>query len=511
MVFELNKESDVPLYTQIERRITELIRVGILKADEKLPATRDLALQLHVHRNTVVQAYQELEVKGFVYSEVGRGTFVSKHAHVAAKGVVAAQNKSGNFSFDGLYAEHWINPEDPSMQAIDTIVRTCSKPQDMIAFSSVVPDKHLFPLVDFQNCSYRAIQKYGVDLLEMGDTQGFRPFVEYLPKFLVRRGLTVQSSDITMVSGIQQGIDLIARILINPGDTVITEEVTYHGARRIFKSLGANIIGIPMDDQGMRMDILETILARQKVKMIYTIPTFQNPTGRTMPLERRKHLLELAYHYEIPIVEDQYANELRMEGEEIVPIAALDDEGIVIALGSFSKILFHGIRLGWVITSNRAFQNKLNYAKRLTDWQNNYLIQGAILEFCEAGHFDRYLKRKMKVVKERRDAMITASRQYFPEEVHFHVPAGGLFEWADLPEGMDEYDVLMEARQRRVLFTPKRFFSVRPDAGGGMRLGFVSQTTEHIHEGIAILGDIIKKKMGSAPWVESDSALASVM
>ncbi|HNB10887.1 MAG TPA: GntR family transcriptional regulator, partial [bacterium] len=195
MVFELNKESDVPLYTQIERRMTELIRVGILKADEKLPATRDLALQLHVHRNTVVQAYQELEVKGFVYSEVGRGTFVSKHAHVAAKGTVAAQNKSGNFSFDGLYAEHWINPEDPSMQAIDTIVRTCSKPQDMIAFSSVVPDKHFFPLVDFQNCSYRAIQKYGVDLLEMGDTQGFRPFVEYLPKFLVRRGLTVQSSD----------------------------------------------------------------------------------------------------------------------------------------------------------------------------------------------------------------------------------------------------------------------------------------------------------------------------
>lgn len=492
MMFELNKDNGIPLYVQIENRFLQLIQNGILKTDEKLPATRDLAVQLHVHRNTVVQAYQELEVKGAVYSEVGRGTFVSKHSISKYQPL---RERPSNFSFDGLYAENWIHPEDATMQAIDNLVRTCSKPQNVIAFSSVVPDKQIFPLREFQNCCYRAIHKYGVDLLEMGDTQGFRPFVEYLPKFLVRRGMTVRSNDLTIVSGIQQGIDLLARILINPGDTVITEEVTYHGARRIFHALGANVIGIPMDEYGMRLDVLETILARQKVKMIYTIPTFQNPTSRVMPLDRRKHLLELAYHYEIPVVEDQYANELRFDGDEVLPLAALDEEGVVITLGSFSKILFHGIRLGWVITPNKEFQNKLVFAKRLTDWQNNYLIQGAILEFCEAGYFDKYLKRKMKVIKERRDTMVRASREFFPEEVTFRVPQGGLFEWAELPAWMDEYDILMEASRRGVLFTPKRFFSVRPDAGNGMRLGFVSQTSEQIYEGVKILSSVIKDRL----------------
>ncbi|MCB0834633.1 MAG: PLP-dependent aminotransferase family protein, partial [Bacteroidetes bacterium] len=274
MVFELSRATDAPLYAQIESKIISLIENGVLKPEEKLPATRDLAVSLNVHRNTVVQAYQELEVKGMVYSEVGRGTFVSKYA--TPKETASSEK---DFSFQGLYAENWNAIDDSAMLALENVVRTCTKPEKLIAFSSVVPDKHIFPLREFQNCTYQAIQEYGVDLLEMGDTQGFRPFLDYLPRFLIRRGMTVHADDLTVVSGIQQGIDLISRTLVNLGDTVLTEEMTYRGALRAFRSVGANVLGIPMDDQGMRMDVLETILSRQKVKLIYTIPTFQNPTG----------------------------------------------------------------------------------------------------------------------------------------------------------------------------------------------------------------------------------------
>ncbi len=498
MLFELNKDNGIPLYIQIESKITNLIRNGILKHDEKLPATRELALQLSVHRNTVVQAYRELEVKGLVYSEIGSGTFVGTYVekHFRDLGTDDPEPKQ-RISFEGLYASSWTHNEDMTLTSIEQAVRQCTNPQDVISFSSVVPDKSLFPLRDFQNCTYHAIQKYGVDLLEMGDTQGFRPFLDYLPKFLVRRGLSVHSDDMLVVSGIQQGIDLIGRIFLNPGDTVVTEEMTYRGALRVFHSLGVNVIGIPTDDHGMRVEILETVLQRHKIKLIYTVPTFQNPTGTTMPLDRRKALLDLAYRFKTPIIEDQYANELRFDGEEVLPLSALDDKGLVIVLGSFSKILFHGIRLGWIIAPSKEVLSKLVYAKKITDWQNNHLIQGAILEFCERGFFDKYLKRKLKILKERRDAIVKAASDYFPEEVKFTRPHGGLFGWAELPKNQNAYELLMETSKRGVLFTPKRFFAVNSELDNGMRLGFVSLSPERITEGIKILSSAIKKNMAS--------------
>ncbi len=491
MIFEINKDNGIPLYIQIESKYAEWISQGVLQAGEKLPATRDLARQLKVHRNTVVQAYQEMEIKGLVSSEIGRGTFVAQHA--IARKIRPTVVKP--FSFDGLYSERWTQPDDDVLLGIENMVRCSHRPEGIIAFSSVVPDKNIFPLRDFQNCTYHAIHKYGVDLLEMGDTRGFGPFLDYLPKFLTRRGMTVHNEEIMIVSGIQQGLDLIGRILINPGDTVVMEDLTYRGAPRAFRALGANVIGVPMDAHGMRTDILETILHRQKVKMIYTIPTFQNPTGRIMPMARRKHLLELAARHEIPILEDQYANELRLDGEEVLPLAAMDTQGVVIAVGSFSKILFHGIRLGWVVTTNTEFMEKLIYAKRITDWQNNYLIQGAILEFCQDGFFDRYLKKKLKILRGRRDAMVKASREFFSDGVRFEAPLNGLFEWIELPKSIDAYEVLNEARAHGVLFTPKRIFAVRSDYDNGMRLGFTALSPDQIYDGIKILSDIIKNKI----------------
>lgn len=487
MVFELHKENGIPLYVQIESKIADLIRSGMLRPGDKLPATRELSRQLRVHRNTVVQAYQELEVKGWVRSEIGSGTYV--HKYVPRELEQRDAGDVSRFSFDGLYSTYWSQSEDFGLTEIDHLVRSCEKPDDVIAFSSVVPDKQLFPLREFQNCVYHAIQRYGVDLLEMGCTRGFDPFLDYLPVFLMRRGMQVRSDEIVTVNGIQQGIDLVTRLFVNPGDTVVTEEMTYRGALRIFNAHGAEVIGVPLDRDGMDVDALQTILERKRVKMIYTIPTFQNPTGSVMPIERRKRLLDLAYRHRVPIVEDQFANELRLEGEDPLPLYALDSRGLVIALGSFSKILFHGIRLGWVVSASREFVAKLTYAKKVADWQNNYLIQGAILEFCEQGYFDKYLKRKIKTLRERSEVMAQAAQEYLPSEATFHRSMGGLFHWVELPPWMSALELLMETRKRGVLFTPRRFFTVRAERDNGMRLGFVSYASDQILQGMRVIGE----------------------
>ncbi len=513
MFFQIDKNSGIPLYIQIESKITDLIRSGAVKPEERLPATRELADQLGVHRNTVVQAYQELEIKGITYSHIGSGTYVSRFLPETKKAPdVIQEYPKETTSFEGLYADHWMNIEDIDLMDIENTIRSCEFPKGIIGFSSVVPDKSLFPLREFQNCTYHALQKHGVELLEMGNTQGFEPFLKYLPSFLMKRGMHVSGDDVVIVNGIQQGLDLISRIFLNPGDTVVTEELTYRGALRIFDSKGVNVIGIPVDKDGMRMDMLETVLNRHKVKMIYTIPTFQNPTGVVMSLERRKYLLTLASRHQIPVVEDQFANELRLEGEEILPLHALDTSGNVIVVGSFSKILFHGIRLGWVVAPNKEFLGKLTLAKKITDWQNNYLIQGAILEFCLEGYFDRYLKKKLKVLKERRDTMYQAAQEYFPEEIVFNRPQGGLFSWADMPKHINAYELLMESKRQGVLFTPKRFFAVHPDTDNGMRLGYISHEPDVIIEGMRILGYLLKQALfNSQPAGVSERAAAPVI
>lgn len=516
MFFQLDKKSGIPLYIQIETAIAALIRSGAMKPLERLPATRELAEQLGVHRNTVVQAYQELEVKGITFSHIGSGTYVSKftpgNKEVITESAPVNRFQKQNVSFEGLYADHWMNLEDIDLMDIENTIRSCEFPKGIIGFSSVVPDKSLFPLREFQNCTYHALQKYGVDLLEMGNTQGFEPFLNYLPNFLMKRGMRVKSDDVVIVSGIQQGLDLISRIFLNPGDTVVTEELTYRGALRIFDSKGVNVIGIPIDRDGMRVDMMETILSRHRVKMIYTIPTFQNPTGAVMSLERRKQLLTLAAKYQIPVVEDQFANELRLEGEDILPLHSLDESGNVIVVGSFSKILFHGIRLGWVVAPNKEFLSKLILAKKITDWQNNYLIQGAILEFCLEGYFDKYLKRKLKVLKDRRDTMYSASQEFFPEEMICNRPQGGLFSWVDMPKYINAYELLMESKRKGVLFTPKRFFAVHSDTDNGMRLGYISHEPDIIVEGMKILGDLLKQvQFSGQPSVAVERAAAPVI
>lgn len=497
MVFELDRHNSTPLYLQIKERIAKRIEEGTLGPSDRLPATRDLARALAVNRHTVVKAYEELEVDGKVRSGVGQGTFVAefvRRAKAGAATLTLSHASPAPAEFDGLLSRSVRALE---RSGIGEIFSHLHQRGQGAALTSCLPNLGLFPMREFRNCAYYALQNYGAGLLDLGPTQGFVPFLEHLPKYLMGHGMEVEPGHIVITSGIQQGIDLVARTLINPGDTVITEEVTYPGAISSFRSLGAELVGVPVDAEGMKVESLEQLLTWRKPKLLYTIPTFQNPTGTTMSLARRRRLLELAAQYKFPILEDQYASDLRLDGPTVLPLAALDRQGWVMAVGSLSKVLFHGLRVGWIMSPLEPVRRRIVALKQAADLQTSYLVQGIILEFMRRGYFEKYLKRRLIDLRSRRDAMRRAMQDYLPEGTWWHEIEGGVCYWVTLPPPLRADEVLLEARQRGVFFAPKQLFSVNGAPNNAMRWGFTDLSAEQVRQAVRAMGQIIRKMQAS--------------
>jgi 2-aminoadipate transaminase len=495
MVFELQRDNSKPLYLQIKERISGWIDEGSLGPSDRLPATRDLARSLRVNRHTVVKAYEELEVEGRVRSGVGRGTFVAEFVP-RRNGHGAAEPKLEPADLEGLWCRGSLALDQAGIGELLSHLPT--RGDRATALTSCLPNIQYFPMREFRNCAYYALQNHGADLLDIGPTQGFVPFLEHLPKYLLRHGLDVKPNHIVITNGIQQAINLVARAFINAGDTVITEEFTYPGAVSVFRSLGAELVGIPVDREGMKMEALEKVLAWRKPKMLYTIPTFQNPTGTTMSAERRRRLLELAALYKFPILEDQFANDLRLEGAPLVPLAAMDRQGWVIAVGSLSKVLFHGLRVGWILSPMESLRRRLVLLKQAADLQTSYLVQGIILEFMRRGYLEKYLKRRLLQLRARRDAMRRAMKDYLPEGAWWYEVEGGVCYWLNLPGRRRADEVLLEARKRSVVFAPKQLFAVGSAANDAMRLGFTDLEPDQAQHGIKVIGQILRKMEAQA-------------
>ncbi len=489
MIIDLDRAKKIPLYLQIRSKIAGLIEKGLLQPGSRLPATRDLAGSLDVSRNTVVLAYQELEVSGIITSQVGKGSFVCKHLPPGISS--PGRDTEMTMSFEGLFSTGWMKSHAPLLSVMEQISYAEDDP-DMISLASALPDRDLFPLGEFRNCLQSAMRRYGSDLLMSGSPRGFKPLFEYLPLFLARRSVICESDNIMIVNGIQQGLSLVGQLFVDPGDTVILENLTYPGALGVFRSLQANCIGIPVDSDGIRVDILENVLRRRSAKLLYTIPTFQNPTSTILSIERRKRLIEICRENQVIIIEDDYAHELNFEGVEALPLKAWDECDGIIYMGSFSEILFPGIRLSWILAS-RSVLDRLLLIKESSDLYTNRILQGALLEFSLRGFLDKHLKRKRLVYRKRRDIMLEAMEKHFPVEVSWQKPKGGLFQWVDLPSTIDALSVLLKGRELGVVFAPDRMFSVEEWERGGFRLGFADVREEKIERGIRILGDILKE------------------
>jgi len=390
---------------------------------------------------------------------------------------------------------------------IREILKVTAQPE-VISLAGGLPAPELFPVDEYRRAFEWVLEADGAQALQYGPSEGFRPLRAFLAERLARSGIACTADDVLMTNGSQQALDMIARILLDPGDAVLVEKPTYLGALQAFNQYQPTYAVAGMDEDGMQVDDVERLLAGQhvsgqRIKFIYAIPNFQNPTGRSMSVERRRQLVEVAAHYGVPIVEDDPYGELRYEGQHLPTLKALDTTGGVIYLGTFSKILAPGLRLGWIVASPDAMEG-LMHAKQPSDLHTGMAQQMATLEVAKNGFVDRHVERIKAFYKERRDVMLRALEEHFPADAHFTRPAGGLFVWAELPRHVDTHELLLEAIQDKVAFVPGQGF--HPDNSGTntMRLNFSNVPPDQLREGVRRLGHAIQRRLA----VSAESRIA---
>jgi 2-aminoadipate transaminase len=387
--------------------------------------------------------------------------------------------------------------------AIRELLKLTEEP-DIISFGGGMPAPDVFPADEMREACDRVLRDYGDLALQYGSTEGFTPLREMIVRHTARFGIQVTPDNVLITSGSQQALDLLGKILINPGDRILVESPTYLGALQAWSAYGAEYVTVPMDENGMVTEALEEAL-RSGPKFIYVLPNFQNPTGVTLSLDRRHKLLELADRYGVPIVEDDPYGQLRYEGENLPSVVDLDSQfrnsgeacysGNVIYLSTFSKILAPGLRLAWVIAPPQVIR-KLTQAKQGADLHTATFNQCVAYEVARGGFLDRHILTIREVYGHRRNVMLGAMDAYFPPGVEWTHPQGGLFLWGTLPETINAADVLKVAIEQRVAFVPGAPFYATGGGHNTMRLNFSYALPEKIQEGIARMGKVLYEKMG---------------
>lgn len=367
---------------------------------------------------------------------------------------------------------------------------------DRISFTGGFPDPESLPAQRIAEATARAMAKNGKWALQYGSAVGYAGLIDQLRTKLARdNGVVVARENVLITAGASQAIDLVCSAMLNPGDIVISEEPTWQGAVRLFSAHDATCIGVPMDKQGMRMDVLANRLAEFKAqgiqpKFIYTIPTFQNPTGVTTPLDRRLRLLELAKEYNVAILEDDAYFDLRFSGERIPMLVTLDDAGLVMYTGTFSKIMAAGMRLGWCVGPAKLIEKM---AKMKADGGTSPFASHVAAEYAASGDLEQHVHELIDIYRSRRDTMTDALKAEMPEGIEWSEPNGGFFLWLTLPAGYDSVDMLPEARAHGVDFLPGTGCFFDGSGRRNIRLSFSFADDEAIRRGVKILAGIIRE------------------
>jgi len=388
--------------------------------------------------------------------------------------------------------------------AIRELLKITQRPE-VISLAGGLPAPDVFPVEKFQEACTTALANNGGLALQYGATEGYQPLRELIARNMKRYGIIASAENVMITSGSQQALDLIAKLLINRGDRLLVEAPTYLGALQAFNVFGAEYLAVPMDDNGIRTDLLEDAL-RSGPKFMYILPNFQNPSGVTMSDRRRRELVNLADKHGVPIIEDDPYGQLRYEGEHLPSLVVLDREhnhhdekyelGNVIYLSTFSKTLAPGLRLGWIVAPQEVI-TKLAQLKQGADLHTSTFNQIVAYEVAKDGYLDGHVRLIRRVYRERRDVMLAALKEYFPEECTWTRPQGGLFLWVTLPVGMRSSELFKTALEENVAFVPGESFYAVPDEMGDrqLRLNFSNATPEKIREGIRRLANAVKRQM----------------
>ena len=470
----LDHGSTVPLYRQLYNQIKEWIETGRLKTGERLPSTREMAGLLGLNRATITAAYELLEAESLIQGQVGRGSFVLR----------AEPENQVVFDWDEFFEESERLPA-PLGAATGAA----------ISFASASPAATLFPVDEVRQCCREVLESPQAQaILQLGSPAGYGPLREYLLEAGRRDGTVQPQDDVLVTNGVQQGLDLVQRLLVRAGDTVLLEDPIYPGIKHLLARSGARLIGVPVGPAGMDVEQAAEVLRREKPRLMVVTPNFHNPTGATLPAEARRALLSAAEQAGTVVVENDSYGELRYGGEPAAPLKQMDAWGGVILLRSFSKIAFPGLRVGW-LTARRALVARLAETKQLADLHTDQLAQALLLRFAESGRLEAHRARVLAAGAERLAAVLEACARSLPAGSRYSRPQGGMNLWVRLAAPLDAVELLGKAEQRGVTYLPGKIFEVSHHDPGGLRLSFASLPPDKIRQGVAILGQLFSEEL----------------
>ncbi len=482
MIFlNLDRKSEQPMFRQVFDQLKKRIEQGVLKPGEKLPSTRAFSNQLGINRATIYKAYQELWALGYIESRSGSYSYIRQPRQIKAKDTEAPKR--------GM---DWKNTFSPNAEKVFEMFGRAYYPFnenapefDGIDFGKLRPDTRIFPVKEIRQSFSKVIADDGEYVLDYGESKGYKPLREYIVKRSGMHGVSADIEEILITNGAQEAIDLIMKLFAKPGGRVLTESPTYG---MIFPSVtyyNCELVGIPMTDDGIDLDKLEEEIKKEKPLFLYTMPNFHNPTGITTSQEHREELLSICEKYSVPVVEDAFEEEMKYFGKVALPLKSMDYENIVIYIGSFSKVLFPGMRIGWIAADKECVE-RLAILKRFGVISSSLPEQAALAEFCSRGNYELHLKKIHKIYRKRMQAAVSALHENIKNKnVSWIEPNGGFTLWIkmiDCPIGYDAISDIFERNSIRVALG-KDFFPI-DDKEKYFRMAISSLNEEEIAKGI---------------------------
>lgn len=475
-LLDINLESKEPIYKQIVDQIIRMIEEGTLTSGSKLPSTRELSLILKLSRNSCIHAYEELEAKEYISIIKGKGAFVSN--------VQKHLNKGWNIAWKRQCSDYAKRAVE-----LDIIKSEPVTKKGMISFKSIAPDEKLFDLEQVRRNFLNGIALEGEKLLNYGYAKGYRPLIEYLEIYLKDKGFCLEGKDILITNGFTEAFDIILASITKHGESIICENPTHNTAIKIIKLHELNIAPVGMENGEINVEELEKALKTGNNKLVYLIPSYHNPMGTVMSASKRKEVYELCKKYSTPIVEDGFNEELLYSSSHVSSIAAVAgmDNG-VIYLGSFSKVLFPGIRVGWIV-ADKGLIEVLESVKRSRNIHTSVLDQMLLYQFLKSGDFELYMKKTRKFYREKYEFSIECSKKYLPNCKIYG--EGGLYIFIELVD-IDSRVLLKRAMEKGVIFMSGDIFFINEKGRNTFRLGFSRLSLNDIEKGFRIIGKCIE-------------------
>ncbi|MCB1188128.1 PLP-dependent aminotransferase family protein [bacterium] len=500
----LDKDSQTPLYLQIYEQIVSLVRDGLLAPGERISSVRNLAKDLDVSVTTVFNAYDMLAAENIIERRSGSGTYITEHPEIVLgsnlrtrEETIAAQQNRIPLEWDKL-----TNPFE-----YFGMPRSRKYGSSVISFSHLYPEPSLFPFDRIKQVATSMLWNPQEFFFDIGHPQGYQPLVEHLEKEMALNGVAMAEgeNDIIISGGFRRALGLVLSMILKPGQKVAIEAPTYNGIINCLSVQGIGIVQVDLDEQGIRTDLLERELEAGNIGAIVVTPTYHNPTGITMSMDRRTSLLDLAERFKLPIIEDDYGRQLRYEGKAPLPLKAMDSGNYVIHIGTFAKSFLPGIRVGWLCApSSLAYD--IVAAKLGRDSGDSYFLQVLLHEFIQRGYYSKHVRHAAREYRKRRNVMDRVLREHLPEGCSYEIPNGGFAFWIKLPAGIRGIALLSMSRRAGVDFTPGAFFMPDHSDINALRLSFSRTATSEIEKGVRILCEQIGKAIADPALLKREAS-----